>query len=66
MIMMLNNFDEINKLFNELKDTRYSINKINKILEEIDSVVLDEQYESVEALVEEELVNNNLNLKFIC
>ena len=59
------NFEKINKLFNELKDTRYSINKIDKILEEIDSVVLDEQYESVEALVDEELVNNNLNLKFI-
>ena len=35
------------------------------ILEEIDEVVLDEQYESVEALVDEELVNNQLNLKFV-
>jgi hypothetical protein len=35
------------------------------ILDEIDSVVLDEQYESVEAIVDEELVDNQLNLKFI-
>ncbi len=59
------NFKKINNLFKELKDTRYSINKIDKILEEIDKVVLDEQYESVEALVDEKLVSNKLNLKFI-
>ena len=59
------NFKNIEILFNDLKNTKYSINKIDKILEEIDEVVLDEQYESVEALVEEELVNNQLNLKFV-
>ena len=59
------NFKNIEILFNDLKNTKYSINKIDKILEEIDEVVLDEQYESVEALVEEQLVNNQLNLKFV-
>ena len=59
------NFKKINDLFKDLKNTRYSINKIDMILDEIDSVVLDEQYESVEAIVEEELINNQLNLKFI-
>jgi outer membrane protein insertion porin family len=59
------NFEKINDLFNDLKNTRYSINKINMILDEIDSVVLDEQYESVEATVDEKLIDNQLNLKFI-
>ena len=59
------NFKKINDLFNDLKNTHYSINKIDMILDEIDSVVLDEQYESVEAIVDEELVDNQLNLKFI-
>ncbi len=59
------NFKRIENLFSELKNTRYSLNKINEILEEIDNVVLDEQYESVEALVEEEIDENKLNLKFI-
>ena len=59
------NFKKINDLFKDLKNTRYSINKIDMILDEIDSVVLDEQYESVEAIVEEELIDNQLNLKFI-
>jgi outer membrane protein insertion porin family len=58
------NFKNIETLFNDLKNTKYSINKINMILEEIDEVVLDEQYESVEALVDEELINDRLNLKF--
>ena len=35
------------------------------ILEEIDEVVLDEQYESVEATLMKSLVNNQLNLKFV-
>jgi len=59
------NFKIIETLFNDLKNTKYSINKINMILEEIDEVVLDEQYESVEATVDEELINNQLNLKFV-
>ena len=59
------NFKKINDLFKDLNNTRYSINKIDMILDEIDSVVLDEQYESVEAIVEEELIDNQLNLKFI-
>mgnify|MGYP005993189253 CR=1 FL=1 len=59
------NFKKINDLFKDLKNTRYSINKIEMILEEIDNVVLDEQYESVEAIVNEELIDNQLNLKFI-
>ena len=59
------NFKSIETIFNDLKNTKYSINKINMILEEIDEVVLDEQYESVEATVDESLVNNQLNLKFV-
>ena len=59
------NFKKINDLFNDLKNTKYSINKINLILDEIDRVVLNEQYESVEALVNEDLLDNKLNLKFV-
>ena len=59
------NFNRINDLFNDLENTKYSLNKIDMILDEIDRVVLDEQYESVEAAVDEELIENKLNLKFI-
>ena len=59
------NFTKIIDLFNELKGTIYSLNKINDILEDIDLIVLNEQFESINASVEEQLIENNLNLKFI-
>jgi len=58
------NFIKIQNLFEKLSGSVYSINKINQILEEIDDIVLNEQYESVQATVEEELISNKLNLIF--
>ena len=54
----------INKILNKLSGTPYSINKIEEILEEIDDVVLSEQFESLHASVNEEQVGNKLNLTF--
>ena len=59
-----NNFSEIKKQFNEIKGLAYSVNKIEDILEKIDKVVLSEQFESVNANVDENLVDNKLNLTF--
>ncbi len=61
----INNFTKITELFEELKGTLYSLNKIKDILEDIDLIVLNEQFESINASVEENLIENNLNLKFI-
>ena len=61
----INNFKKITDLFDELTGTVYSLNKINDILEDIDLIVLNEQFESINASVEEKLTENNLNLKFI-
>ncbi len=58
------NFLVINKILNKLSGTPYSINKIEEILEEIDDVVLSEQFESLHASVNEEQVGNKLNLTF--
>ena len=58
------NFIKIQNLFEKLSGSVYSINKINEILEEIDDIVLNEQYESVHATVDEELISNKLNLIF--
>ena len=49
------NFIEINKLFSSLKGETYSINKIEKILEQIDKVTTEEQYISTKSLVEEDI-----------
>jgi outer membrane protein insertion porin family len=60
------NFVGISKTFEELKNTTYSLNKIDKILKEIDKIALSQQYEFINAKVEENIINENkLNLTFI-
>ncbi len=58
------NFEELNNLLTELKGKPYSINTVNKILDEIDKVTLNEEYKSINANVSEEIIENKLNLKF--
>ncbi len=59
-----NNFKKINKLFKKIKNTPYSINAINKILDEINLITSLEQYQFINATVEENLSQNILDLKF--
>ncbi len=59
-----NNFKDIQNELNNLNGEVYSIKKIENILEKIDKVVLSEQFESINAAVEENLVSNSLNLSF--
>ncbi len=58
------NFDKISELFLELKGEVYSINKIEKILEEIDKVTLNREFQNVAAEVEENILDNKINLNF--
>ena len=58
------NFEKIYKLFNDIKNEPYSINLINKILNEIDEITAIEQYKFIKATVNEDLTNNKLNLTF--
>ena len=58
------NFKSIYKLFKNLKTKKYSINSIEKILDEIDKISINEQFQSIKASVVEEQENNYLNLKF--
>ena len=60
------NFSEISDTFIELKNTSYSLKKIDKILKEIDKIALSQQYEFINAKVEENIIDDNkLNLTFI-
>ena len=58
------NFIKITNELNNLKDTYYSIKKIENILKQIDKIVLNEQYESINAVVDENLLEDKLNLTF--
>ena len=59
-----NNFKKLDKLFLELKDEAYSLNSVSKILDTIDLIVLSEQFESVNAKVEEQIIDDKINLTF--
>ncbi len=60
----IDNFVEVNNLFLNLKGTPYSINKVEKILEKIEIITINEQYLSVKATVQENLISNKLDLIF--
>ena len=58
------NFNKIFKIFEDIKGKKYSINLVEKILKEIDTITIKEQYESINASVNEKIVNDQLNLTF--
>ena len=56
------NYSELIKIFSELKGKPYSIFSIEKILDEIDLITLDKEYQSVKASVQETIVSNKLDI----
>ncbi|MDC0240007.1 outer membrane protein assembly factor BamA [Candidatus Pelagibacter sp.] len=59
------NFNSVKKLFKKIKGKPYSINTIDKILDEIDSITTLEQYKFIKANVIESIDQNFINLEFI-
>ena len=59
-----NNFKKIKKLFSKIKGEAYSINTIDNILDEIDEITSMEQYQFINATVNEKLNDNKLDLIF--
>jgi outer membrane protein insertion porin family len=59
-----NNFSSIKKLFRDVKGKPYSINTIDKILDEIDSITTLEQYKFIKANVTETVSANSIDLQF--
>jgi outer membrane protein insertion porin family len=59
------NYKELTNLFQRLKGEKYSINSVQKILNEIDKITIQEEFKSSRALVNEKLVDDRLNIDFI-
>ena len=60
----IDNFAELNSFFAELKDEPYSINVVEKILDKIDAISINEQYQSIKSTVSENILSNTINLTF--
>jgi len=58
------NFQQLDKIFIELKGENYSLNSIDRILKEIDKIVLNEQFEFLKSTVNESIEDNLINLTF--
>ena len=58
------NFASVENLFNKLKGKPYSINRIEKILNSIDTITANEQYLSIKSTVDEEIDGEKINLTF--
>ena len=58
------NFAKIDNLFKKLKGEPYSLNAVDQVLDEIELIVLSEQFESTRATVSEEILSDKINLTF--
>ena len=58
------NFDNLKSFFADLKDQPYSINKVEKILNRLDLISINQQYQSVKSTVSENIDSNVINLTF--
>ena len=59
------NYNDLEDLFKKLKGKKYSINSVEKILNEIDKITIQEEFKSSKAFVKEEISNDKLNIDFI-
>ncbi len=58
-------FKDVQKSIEKLKNAKYSFNKINKVIKEIDKISVARLYDFIDATIEiDEVGENNLNLKF--
>ena len=54
-----NNFTDVKKELNKLKNKTYSLNKLSRVVEEIDKVTLSREYDFINASYEETIIENN-------
>ncbi len=59
-----NNYKEINSLFKDLKGEPYSLYQVENILDEIEKITTEEEFGSVKANVNENIMVNKINLSF--
>ena len=59
------NYNELNNLFKKLKGEKYSINSVERIIDEIDKITIQEEFKTSKALVKEQLDDDKLNIDFI-
>ena len=60
----LSNYVKLNKYFKDLHLEPYSLNAVEKIIDEIQIITTNEQYESVNATIKENIFENKIDITF--
>ena len=61
----MKDFENLNKIFIDLKNKKYSIDDLNSILKEIDKIASERLYDFIDAKVDEEIIQENkINFTF--
>ena len=58
------NYLDVQKFLKKLENEPYSINSIEDIVEKIETITINEQYESIKASVNETIISNKININF--
>ncbi len=54
-----NDFIDVKKILNELKDERYSLNKLNKVVKQIDQISISRLYDFLDASIETKIIEDD-------
>ncbi len=57
-------YEVVEKFFERLENEPYSVNRIEDIVEKIEVITINEQYESIKASVNENIISNKINISF--
>ncbi len=59
-------FKEVENILTDLKEERYSLNKLNKVVKQIDQISVSRLYDFIDASIETEIIGDNeLDISFI-
>jgi outer membrane protein insertion porin family len=58
------NFLKINEIFKDLKGKNYSLNEIENILDELENITINEEFSSIKAVVDENILLDKININF--
>ena len=58
------NYEDLEKFFKKLENKPYSLYHVENILEKIENITINEQYESIKATVKENINLNKINISF--
>ena len=56
------NYEKVEKFFKKLENEPYSINRIEDIVEKIETITVNEQFESIKATINENIISNKINI----